>query len=328
MSSPRILYIVITKNCMLKCPFCFNRFVNNFSKCDSKPISTDLAMSTIEAVNPEIINFIGGEPLLYPDTMLDIMKRYSKKYNKKIFWCLSTNLFYKELSDKQIECLQYMQDISLEEVTIGTSYSTDRFKDVKGYKEIFLNNMNRLDKLDIRMGVTVTLTKDLIESMTPEELLKKMEFIKAKAVNFEREIHGEDNISTEELEAQYRESDEYMKRCFMLFPPDMNYQFNRFHDSAYYKVPVFCNDCSSNVFTLYDHGIYSGCPLNNHKGNNKDRFISKKVNCGCYSCQYYLYCMGDCECNRQIICSFPKKTMAYMIDLVNKEKYERKQCDK
>ena len=316
MASTKILYIVITKNCMLSCPFCFNRFVDNFSKCAPNPIDVDLVMSTIDKIHPEIINFIGGEPLLYPETMLDIMKRYTESNKNKIFWCLSTNLFYKELSDKQIECLQYMQNISLEEVTIGTSYSTDRFKDVKGYKEIFLNNMDRLDDLGIRIGVTVTLTEDLIDSTTPEELYKKMISIKAKAINLEREIHGEEGADNKALIKQYEKSDEYMKECFKIIPQDMNYQYKRFYDAAYYGVPVFCNDCSSSVFTLYDHGLFSGCPLNNHKSNNKDVLANKKSECGCYTCQYYFFCKGDCECNRQPICSFPKKTMDYMLHVV------------
>ncbi len=319
----RILYIVVTKDCMLSCPFCFNKFVENFKKF--KPSSTiDLykALDAIDEVNPQYINFIGGEPLIYPTIISDIINHTEARHmDSKRMWCISTNLFYPNLSKMQIECLRTIQDNSTDYVSIGTSYSTDRFKGLPNYLETFRKNMDILDKENIRVGLTVTLTDDLVSTSTPEEMLEFAYSVKAKSINIERVVHGYNDFKDLELlRDQYDRSDEWMKHCFEIIPRELNYQYQRYYDSAKLTIPIFKTKCSREVFSLYDHGLYKGCPLNGCNDDNlvESRLDIKKLEYDCYSCSYYPYCLGDCECTRQV-CAFPKKTLDYMKDVVKDE---------
>lgn len=317
----KILYVVLTNQCPLNCPFCFNKFVDNFKKCNTKPLSTKVIKNYINSLNPDVINFIGGEPLLFPEKILEVLDIYKEEdlEYKKRMWCISTNLYYKNMNDKQLEVLSRIQQQSAEYVSIGTSYSADRFKSSPGYINIFRDNMLKLHLLDIRIGITVTLTKDQIELLHPRELKTILDSVKAKAVNLERCIYPVPKTTKEmdELKQFYEEADKYMMECFKIFPREMNYQFNRFYESVKFRVPIFDNHCSETVWSLYDHGLYNGCPLNS-TDNGRSMYVEKLKNNDCYNCQYYPYCKGDCECTRGM-CAFPKQTLQYIKDLVKND---------
>ena len=320
----KILYIVLTKNCPLDCPFCFNKFADNFSKCSTKPIPLEFIKYNIDKIDPDVVNFIGGEPLLYPQLIIDTLKTYDK--NKKIMWCISTNLYYKNISELQLKALKMIQEYSSEYVSIGTSFNVDRFQGFKGfgkeYYDIFYNNMHYLYNNDIRMGITVTIDKEQLE-MIPEELMVFLRSLMCYSVNLERCIYPtpESDEEKKELKEFYSKADEYMMECFKLIPTEMNYQYRRFYESVLYEVPIFDNHCSNTIWTLYEHGLYNGCPLN--KGDNSQSiYIKKLIDNDCYNCKYYPYCKGDCECNRGM-CAFPKQTVDYMSEIVNKDLEDR-----
>ena len=316
----KILYIVLTKNCPLDCPFCFNKFVNNFSKCSTSPLELEKIKYYIDKIDPDVINFIGGEPLLYPDTIIKTLQTYDK--DKKIMWCISTNLYYKQISDKQLEALKMIQDYSSEYVSIGTSFNVDRFDRFQGkgkeYYDIFYNNIHYLYKQGIRMGVTVTIDKAQLE-MDVEDLIIFLRSMMSQSVNLERCIYPAPDTEDKKKELQefYSKADEYMKKCFEMIPTEMNYQYKRFYDAVLYEVPIFDNHCSQTIYTLYDHGLYAGCPLNS--GNNDDKIYMKKLfDNSCHLCKYFRYCKGDCECTRGM-CAFPKQTVDYMKKIVNND---------
>jgi hypothetical protein len=211
--------------------------------------------------------------------------------------------------------------MSVENVSIGTSYSTDRFNDLPEYLDLFKHNMKRLDKEGIRVGLTVTLTKDLVDNSSPEDMLEFAYSVKAKSINIERVIYGYSaHKDKEKLKEDYEKSDVWMKHCFEIIPKDMNYQYNRYYDAAKYSIPIFKTRCSEEVYTLYDHGLYGGCPLNGCNDNSlsESRLSEKLYNNHCYNCEYYRYCLGDCECTRQV-CAFPKQTLDYMKELIKGE---------
>lgn len=323
----KILYVVLTKNCPLNCPFCFNTFVENFKKCSTTPLDKEEIIKTIEELDPDVVSYIGGEPLLYPKEIKYVLNyfdiRDTNNHRNRI-WCISTNLYYKQLADEQIEVLQLMQNMSIEEVTIGTSYTVDRFDDVYGYEEMFKNNMLFLDSIGINMGVTVTLTKEQIENMNPVKLKWNLEELKYKAVNLERCIYPHPKNDQEEYELQelYKKMDLYLRDCFSIFPEDKNYQYKRYKDSVLYEVPVFNPHCSKEVYSLYEHGLYKGCPLNSSYNKNgidvNKEYMEKIKKFNCLECKYFKYCRGDCECTRGM-CAFPKNTIEYLIDF--KEEY-------
>lgn len=311
-----ILYLVVTNLCNLNCSFCFNKFVDEFKNKNNKILKEELATKTIQSINPDIINFIGGEPLLYPNVMNEII---NKNQDRKRMWCISSNLFFKDIKSR-IPVLKNIQDFSTDIVSIGTSFNYDRFANKEEYYSLWKDNINILQNNGIKVGVTITLTKDHITNIKPEELLDIMKNkLKVSSVNIERCIYGED-VTDQEL---YNSMDEYMKECFSLFPKEMNYQWNRFYNSVLFRVPVFDKSCSEVVKTLYPNGdLNSGCPLNSGK-DTLFNFVKKIVELKCNICEYYPYCRGDCECSRHIVCTFPKRTLQYIKDII-KEEYKNK----
>lgn len=311
----KILYLVVTNLCNLNCPFCFNKFVDEFNVKGNEKLTESLATKYINKIDPDIINFIGGEPLLFPDIIESIL---DKNKDKPRMWCISTNLFYKDISTR-ISALKYIQDVSTDTVSIGTSYNYDRFNNMKDYYDLWKNNIYQLQNNGIKVGVTVTLTKDHIKQISPQDLLYLMkDELHVSSVNIERCIYGED-ITDQSL---YDDMDSYMRDCFSIFPHEMNYQWNRFYNSVLFRVPVFDQKCSDIVSTLYPNGkLNRGCPLNTGK-DTLINFVKKIVELNCKSCQYYPYCRADCECSRHVVCTFPKKTLQYIKDII-KEKYSR-----
>lgn len=327
----KVLYVTLTNKCQLNCPFCFNKFVDNF-KYNSSLLQSDTAINNILNKDPDIVSFIGGEPLLYPELMIKIMNYFRDKdikNNRKRCWCVSSNLYYNDLynqnnkkNKERIECLKLMQDISDEEVTIGTSYTIDRFNTgPKDYFKVFKDNMLYLDSIGLRVGVTVTITKEQIKQPV-EELKRVLESVKYKCVNIERCIYpytrNENNIET--LNEFYKKTDEYILNCFKIFPKEMNYQYDRFYQCAKFKIPFANPQCSKETWSVYYNGLTPCCPLNNT--NDIDllnrRLQDKYKKYKCLECDYFPYCRGDCECNRSV-CAFPKKTIDYMIKVVKEE---------
>lgn len=324
------LYVVITNKCQLDCKFCFNKFVNNFKLCNSTPIESYKAITAIKVLQPKAINFIGGEPLLFPKRLMEIMEPFKNDdlINHNRVWTISTNLYYKDLDDLRIQALNQIQKQSSDLVTIGSSYSFDRFFGKGDYFNIFKKNMLKLDEEGIRCGITVTMTKEQIENVTIDNLLEILDSVKAKCINIERCIYPLPKSKKEyyELIELYYKQDLYMKEFFEKVPENMNYQYNRFKESVYYRTPLFNNQCSKTVFCLYDHGLYPGCTSFELSDNSKRKEISesrlndKLFDLNCRMCEYFPYCKGDCECNRSIICTFPKQTFQYMKNKIIKER--------
>ena len=93
------LYIVVGESCQLSCPFCFNRFDENFENNQSELQDISKLVDMIYEFGPSSVTLIGGEPLLprYIDRVTTLVQEYyhDKRY-KPISWCISSNLFYKK----------------------------------------------------------------------------------------------------------------------------------------------------------------------------------------------------------------------------------------
>lgn len=324
----KTLYVVLTKDCMLDCPFCFNHYSDKYKKLDKGVIDTKTIIDTINDMDPDSITFIGGEPLLYPETIIDVLNYFDLKdtMNKRSReWSVSSNLYYKNLSQTQIEALDLLQRMSSEDIAIGTSFSLDRFRGMDSYFDRFVKNMWRLDKIGINVGVTVTVTEAQLDQNVLD-LKRVLERLKYKSINLERCLFPMPKTDTERrhLEYVYRRIDEYMKECFKVFPKEKNYQYHRYYDCAKYGAPLMNPNCSKVTKTLYSHGLYNGCALNpkayiDSDDNEDKKALSKlqidKLQARCLKCKFYKYCRGDCECVRGV-CAFPKKTISYLIDEV------------
>ena len=310
------LYIVVGENCQLRCPFCFNRFDENFNNKVLELQDIPKLIDMIYEFGPSSVTLIGGEPLLprYIDKVTTLVQEYyyDKRY-KPISWCISSNLYYKKLSPEQIYLLYFLQALSTDEIAIGSSYSVDRFSNNnKDYFNIWKNNMLRLDSLGIRVGVTLTLTTEQIK-YSPTNTFNILESVKAKSINVERELFPKDT-DEKKLIQHYKLSDLYMKQLFEIIPQNMNKQWDRFADAIKFKIPVFNNHCSQYISTIYPeedgYKMRKGCVIN-QVGVDPQLWVEKVYKYKCIECKYYQYCKGDCECNR-FACAFPKQTIDYM----------------
>ena len=310
------LYIVVGENCQLRCPFCFNRFDENFNNKVLELQDIPKLIDMIYEFGPSSVTLIGGEPLLprYIDKVTTLVQEYyhDKRY-KPISWCISSNLYYKKLSPEQIYLLYLLQALSTDSIAIGSSYSVDRFSNNnKDYFNIWKNNMLKLDSLGIRVGVTLTLTTEQIK-YSPTNTFNILESVKAKSINVERELFPKDT-DEKKLIQHYKLSDLYMKQLFEIIPQNMNKQWDRFADAIKFKIPVFNNHCSQYISTIYPeedgYKMRKGCVIN-QVGVDPQLWVEKVSKYKCIECKYYQYCKGDCECNR-FACAFPKQTIDYM----------------
>ena len=84
------LYVITTEECNMNCPFCYTKFVPDFKDTNEEShINENMAASIINIGN--IINktkydriiFHGGEPLLYPKTINNIINnvKYDPEYS-------------------------------------------------------------------------------------------------------------------------------------------------------------------------------------------------------------------------------------------------------
>lgn len=323
------LYVVVGKYCQLRCDFCMNRFNPEFdidTPMESKPKAIIKALQDLKPT--ETVTLIGGEPLLFPKVILEVLDTIQKDPNNKIKnWCISTNLAYSKFTESQIKCLQAIQDASIEDISIGSSYNVNRFRNQETYFELWKKNMLYLDSIGIRVGVTVTITKEQTEQPV-EELFDLLYSVKAKMVNLERVILQKPANEEEATSytKQYEQIDEYLLKCFKYVDPAFNKQYERYKDAIINKIPVFNNYCSNYINTVYPdnkngyklYKIVPGC-ICNEVGTDLKLLVDKLESLHCFDCEYYMYCRGDCECNR-FVCAFPKKTIRWLKEKIKNER--------
>lgn len=306
----KALYVSVTQKCQLNCPFCFNKFVDGYNT--DKELTADEIIKTIEEGNYSTIDFLGGEPLLKPQLMIDVMNHFKNK--KEIIWCISSNLAFKKFTDLQLTALNMIQDLSVSKVSIGSSYNVDRFE-TQDYLDLWIKNMKYLARKGLNIGITVTITEKQAKE-DPNKLIDIFYDTNAKSINLERCIFPKPESESEkkEMVKKYEIIDDYMYQCFKLLPIRYNYQFSRYYEGVLNRTPIFNNHCSEDISMLYPTGLVKGCALNSINGD-VSLYASKLAENNCFICNYNDYCKGDCECTRWC-CAFPKKTVSYVRELM------------
>ena len=311
----KTLYVSVTNKCQLHCPFCFNKFVEGFQN-DKKELTPRKVIELIKENDYASIDLLGGEPLLNPQFIIDIVK-YFKNFNKT--FCISSNLAFKSLSDLQIEALWKIQKYSISKISIGSSYNLDRFESTN-YFNLWKKNMIYLDELGINVGVTVTLTEKQCDQPV-DDLISILGSVKYKSVNLEICKYSKPNNNDELnhiIEAN-KKIDLYLKECFEKIPIHKNYQFGRFYDSALNRVPLADPHCSYHTDIVFPDGtLKHGCCSNGVQEDDSKLLKKKIFENNCLVCDFYDFCKGDCECNRWT-CVFPKETLQYIRELIWRE---------
>lgn len=272
-----ILYLKITDNCNLKCPFCYIK--QNSSFLDPK-----LAIEKILDIKPNKVIFHGGEPLLYSKNILQILDYFN---NSKIDFSITTN-FVKKLDNIDKLILDKCN-------SIATSYSIDRFNENKNAYNNFVENCK-----NYKFTLLITLSEAQLKQ-TPIELNSIITELQPDNITFERlfDINKNENF--------YINTDNYLNEIFKLIPYSKNNLYKNMLFAYKNNTTVFPLNCKSEVFTINTDGSICSCPnLYNTTIN-----ITKKIKC--LNCELYMYCRGDCSSFKNICC-FPKKTFLNIIN--------------
>ena len=278
--------------------------MNNFS------IDPDLASKVINKgfVSPsgsgkvepfDYVIFHGGEPLLVPETIMEIMD----KVKVKVKYSIQTNLAYKELSKDQIELLIRLG-------SYGTSYSYDRFFKKEETEKQVINNVKYLETMGIYGTLLITVTQAQYLNQSPKDLYEyiKQYYTGIKHVIFERPIFPIKDIDENRFKYEkiYSKVDSYLSQVLDVFPREMIDTYDKFKDAITYKRPFYPVHCSKHDCTLFKDTVKYGCP-SREKVDGKYVSDLDKINKECFYCEYYPYCGGDCECMNHV-CAFPKRT--------------------
>lgn len=263
------LYIKITENCNLHCPFCYVDNKNNL-------IDTDVAIRAIEKYNPDTIVFHGGEPMLYPEKILDILDKYPDKN-----FSITSNLTL-PLNDPRLSILK--------KCSVATSYSIDRFTD-KITEKHFKENLHAVNMFS-DVTLLVTLSKTQMQS-SAKELVENIKCLHCKYVLFER-LYTEDPDTNLSLM-----TDNYLNELMLLLPGPENVLKQMMINAINNNSVVFNLNCDKTVVTLNPDGTIQSCPnLITHKRTRRKE---------CLTCDIYEYCREDCISFKKI-CMFPRKT--------------------
>lgn len=265
----------------MKCPFCYIR---------QKPGVLDfkLASEKITTLNPEKIIYHGGEPLLYPNLILEFINTFPK-----IQQSITTNL-----------TLEFNESIRkvLEKCQVATSFDATRFQNSKDL-QVWINNFRTLRDSGKEITILVTITKETMEKYTPVLLSKILLKLNPAYITLERLF---DSSKSEDF---YQQVDSYMLEVFKELPKEKNTLLMSMENAIRNKSTVFCTNCSENIITLNPNLTETGCPnLYQSKSIEKSR--------NCLYCKYYLHCQGDCQ-SFKYTCAFPKETFSYVKGRIN-----------
>ena len=113
--------------CNLACNYCDT----DFSAENSKEYSIDELYEEIKNLNCDAISFTGGEPLMEKDFLVDFLKKYKTKLNKKIY--LETNgTMYENLA----QVIDYIDIVSMDIKSESSTKQKNRFNDNEKFIQI------------------------------------------------------------------------------------------------------------------------------------------------------------------------------------------------
>ena len=244
----KTLYIRITEDCNMNCPFCYVKKQNGH-------ISIDSVKKICNQFDPNEIIFHGGEPLLYPNLCIEIINMFKDKN-----FSITSNLTL-PLTDERLEIIKKCH--------IATSFSVDRFKNANLFLS-FTNNVYEVAKIkDITF--LVTLSREQLKQ-SPEELNRMLSFFPCKYIKFERLY---ENKYDKQLAEQ---TDIYLKKLMQIVPREKNVLYQNMINSIKMNIPVFSKHCSKNILTLNTNGTLQICPNMNSNKIQKKREIQEGKN--------------------------------------------------
>ena len=146
------LCLMITHQCNFSCSYCFEKAKGNNQK--ENVMSLDIGKKSLELISELSLNrtnievdFFGGEPLLYFDTLRDIVyygRELEKKFGKKFWFSLTTNA---SLLNQDMINFFHVENISLILSLDGDKNSHDRFRTYHDGGGTYHDTMNGIQQI-------------------------------------------------------------------------------------------------------------------------------------------------------------------------------------
>lgn len=179
----------LTNKCNMRCEHCYDTISHNLP-CDMSDEILDKSINFIikiaDSNSDEIVSvvFIGGEVLLAGiDKLNYVLDRLSPYRN--IVSSLDTNLAY-DLTDEHINLFKRFRTPSINQPTITTSWDYKiRFKNEKDEVRFF-KNIDILNSNSIRVSLSITLTKLLIDDVSVNHIIKLFKEYNILSATFNR----------------------------------------------------------------------------------------------------------------------------------------------
>jgi radical SAM protein with 4Fe4S-binding SPASM domain len=330
------VYLKTTETCNLNCDHCFtsgSKGKKIFFNVNKTWDFLDRLFSYKKYKYKKII-FHGGEPMLAP---IDSMKQFyflvKSKYPETEFG-IQTNLVYSLTDEKN----SFLNELFLNQ-GIGTSWDHDiRFGNINQLL-LWEKNVKELVESGHNLSVMVSLSKSLIKTYEPVDIIQYLSDLGIQHILFERitsngnanlnpEVHPDNKDLDNWLLLMYEQTVEYglHKKVHNMFLDEIATSFvNRLHTSNR------CRNCEQSLITINADGTISGCPNSapeEHWGNItwslQENLSSKKrihtMSCelkrnnNCLTCPVNSICNGDCHRLpwQGDVCAAPKSLMMKM----------------
>lgn len=334
MQKELVAYIKTTDTCQLNCDHCYTNGRNGKQNLFN-PSKTINFFHRLHKILPTIsqghFSLHGGEPLICDSHKIFEFWNGVKDLWPNMWWSMQTNLTYKLTTDK----IDIMTQICNK--AWGTSWDQNiRWSNSK-QEALWENNVKELSKDGHDITVIVSLTKELISSLEPIELIMKMINLGFKHINFERVTeNGNAKLSPNSLIPTNYEIDQWLYKMWIQSKEHKTWEYidNLFLDSILsslvYNTHSGCRSrsCEQKILTINADGSIGGCPNNavfNTFGTINDDPYSVLYSEGricninteaernpiCNSCEVYDICNGDCHqlAWQNDICAAPKSLM-------------------
>ena len=298
----KTLYLKVTDKCQLNCKHCYNRDQSTYGEMYLDRF-VDFVVKIVLSYVPKTtqVVFHGGEPMLYDHEVLGQSALLSAIEFLKIHGfsvAMTTNLTYK-LTPQRLEILK-----SLDQLSVSWDYKI-RFNEKE--EVLFLKNLNKIK--DLEPMVIVSLTKLLIDEVTPHAFLWKMKSFGIKTFNIERLTDNPD-VRANNLMPTNKEVREWLYGL---------YKENR--DTFGFNIPLFeelhnavhgelfgcrARKCTDNVMTINPDGTIGTCPniskdiIQDSWGDwqivnwSKLKKQEQTLEPDCLGCKWLDICHGDC----------------------------------
>lgn len=301
------IYIKTTESCNLRCKHCY--IGNNRNKCDcfNEDKTIKYLENYIKCFNMKKdslqISFHGGEPFLCD---LDKMQKVCDAFPEAEFDATSNLLL---LNNNIIDFIKKNFKFN-NKPFIKTSWDYDiRFRS-KDEEELWENNVLTLIQNGISVKINICLTKQLINKISPQQLVDYLSKLKPHSIHFERLTSN--TTEDKSLIPSYEDIDNWLCNLYKL---NSNIVVDNFEELklAINGIHIDCRkrECMSNTLTINADGTIGGCPntsISNSFTNINDdpkesinhklcNLISKENirHTECYYCEFYKICNGDCH---------------------------------